>query len=309
MGFFTALREDVYPKGPFAGFPAGPEFSLKAAGALAWAAQLAYEVDTLGKLSRIMSGWGWGAPVTFHRALPGPLRSAEAKGFVTATNGATVIAFAGTEPDNIAEWQQNFDVWRNGNGVHQGFEDGVTAAWTDLADAAKQAKGGIYLTGHSLGGALAVVAAYRLVEAKLLTAEQILGIYTIGMPRVGDVDYAKAYNDLLGTRTFRLVHGEDLVTRVPPADVLGFHHVGRLLACTRAGSFAGAPAGMVDPAPMGDLAWLAIQLAVGLISDNDAPAYPAEEPSVVDDVRRLLPALRDHLTDCYLRALRAYPQS
>jgi triacylglycerol lipase len=67
----------------------------------------------------------------------------------------------------------------------------------------------------------------------------IAGIYTIGMPRAADADYAKVYGPLLGARTYRLVHGEDLVPTVPPT-TRDFCHVGRYLPCQRQGKFSAA---------------------------------------------------------------------
>jgi hypothetical protein len=69
----------------------------------------------------------------------------------------------------------------------------------------------LFITGHSLGGALAILCA-QLLERNGITAQ---AVYTFGQPRVGDCKYAAAYNALLGAKTFRLVYENDLVPHVP----------------------------------------------------------------------------------------------
>lgn len=298
MGFFTAFREDVYPVEPFAPLPGGPAFSLTTAGSLVWAAQLAYEVESRAKFERIIARWGWQNAGIVLRDFASRWQRAKARGFVAKAGDATVIAFAGTEPEDVVEWEQDFTVWFDGGGVHEGFENGVTAAWCDIVAAAKNAAGGVYLAGHSLGAALAVVAAARLVECSVLPADRILGVYTVGTPRVGNAEYAAAYPGMLDERTFRLIHGEDLVTMVP-LESLGFRHVGRWLAAPRRGGFVGAPTNAPPPAhefpPFADP-------FLGL-PDGGAPAYPAENPLAIVAVAALPAILRDHMTDGYLRAL------
>src|SRR5712692_607691 len=62
-------------------------------------------------------------------------------------------------------------------------------------------------------------------------------VYTFGMPRPGSDSFASDYNAELGMRTYRLVHGEDIVPTVAPSE-MGFRHVGRFLHCPRLGRFA-----------------------------------------------------------------------
>ena len=80
----------------------------------------------------------------------------------------------------------------------------------------------VWFTGHSLGAALATVAAFR--------AERVQGLYTYGSPRVGDVAFAQAFSRKFaamgGDRHFRFVHDNDVVTVVPPNGL--YRHVGSL---------------------------------------------------------------------------------
>jgi triacylglycerol lipase len=83
----------------------------------------------------------------------------------------------------------------------------------------------IYITGHSLGGALALLAGRVLANAgrniaggdnptsKNLYSDK-LAICTFGAPRVGDNAFKSVFNDI---SVFRYVNTEDIVPTVPPA--------------------------------------------------------------------------------------------
>ena len=70
----------------------------------------------------------------------------------------------------------------------------------------------MWVTGHSLGGALAMLFALRLKLRRGLT---VAGVYTFGQPRVGNLPFSLAYDKALRTCTYRVVHADDLVPRVP----------------------------------------------------------------------------------------------
>jgi hypothetical protein len=75
----------------------------------------------------------------------------------------------------------------------------------------------LFYTGHSLGAALATLAAGRFPPRAL---------YTFGSPRVGDGEFATT---LEGVPTFRLVNNRDLVTGVPrKVGRVRLAHVGQL---------------------------------------------------------------------------------
>ncbi|XP_057860715.2 triacylglycerol lipase OBL1 [Cryptomeria japonica] len=93
----------------------------------------------------------------------------------------------------------------------------------ELLEAHKNAK--FIVTGHSLGGALAVLFTAMLFvnDEKLL--ENLLAIYTFGQPRVGDKTFADFMNRKLNlnqdlSRYFRIVYSNDLIPRIPFEDVI-----------------------------------------------------------------------------------------
>lgn len=53
----------------------------------------------------------------------------------------------------------------------------------------------VYVTGHSLGGAIATLTAARMIEEGRTTPEQ-LKLYTFGSPRVGDLDFARSVDNV-----------------------------------------------------------------------------------------------------------------
>ncbi|MBD2081577.1 lipase family protein [Leptolyngbya sp. FACHB-17] len=87
----------------------------------------------------------------------------------------------------------------------------------------------LYLTGHSLGGALATLAAY-----KLLVYEQsfhVTALYTFGSPRTVQQPLAKGINKKFEGRSHRVVNYIDTVPRLPPRIpvLLDFRHINELV--------------------------------------------------------------------------------
>jgi predicted lipase len=110
--------------------------------------------------------------------------------------------------------------------VHKGFWKALQAVWVDLCTVLAQVRDRqqpIYITGHSLGGALAILAAAQLVQA----GHPVQGVYTYGAPRVGNRKFRQQFNQHLQDRTFRLVNDEDIVPCLP-APSLGYVHTGQV---------------------------------------------------------------------------------
>ncbi|MGH9283268.1 MAG: lipase family protein, partial [Acidimicrobiales bacterium] len=96
----------------------------------------------------------------------------------------------------------------------------------------------LYLTGHSLGGALAALLGIMVATEPEYRAfaQQLRAIYSYGQPMVGDPALARACEDhpFLGRNVVRYVYGNDVVTRLSPKPSGPFAHFGREYRC-RAG--------------------------------------------------------------------------
>ena len=85
----------------------------------------------------------------------------------------------------------------------------------------------IWVTGHSLGGAMASLASTWLAYYKIASRKNII-LYTFGMPRVGDYDYALQHDQLVNN-SWRVVNDDDLVPHFPTMASLSifngpYHH-------------------------------------------------------------------------------------
>lgn len=162
-------------------------------------------------------------------------RGRDTQAYLFRTDEFMVLAFRGSqEPQdwttNFTTQLRNFTVRKDGvtgissykGRVHTGFflawaiiEKSVLAQmhrWRkDCAQAGKQLPP-LYITGHSLGGALATMAAAALVDHNIAVA----GVYTFGQPRVGDRTFVSQLNLNTGGRVYRFVNNNDIVPHVPP---------------------------------------------------------------------------------------------
>jgi hypothetical protein len=96
---------------------------------------------------------------------------------------------------------------------------------------------GLYITGHSFGGALAVLAAAAIaVDPDLAPVKgKLRGIYTFGQPMVGGKGFAGRFGHEVGDMLFRHVYKRDIVPRLPPLTMGNFQHIGQEYQSTEAG--------------------------------------------------------------------------
>ena len=78
----------------------------------------------------------------------------------------------------------------------------------------------VIFTGHSLGGALTVVAAVDAVMSGWIenknTNRPSPIIYTYGQPRIGNMNFQSKVNELFEGKYFRITHHKDLIPHIPP---------------------------------------------------------------------------------------------
>ena len=146
-----------------------------------------------------------------------------AQAFRFASEHDVVLACRGTEPNEWNDLQADANASMAVVGalgkVHSGFNREVDDLWPVLEEVLREDQRPVWFCGHSLGGAMATICAYRCKASSLVANPQEL--HTFGSPRVGNKRYIR-HAEL---SHFRWVHNNDVVTRVPPA-WLGYRHGG-----------------------------------------------------------------------------------
>lgn len=120
------------------------------------------------------------------------------------------LAFRGTEAMNIKDIDTNCDAilttCDSGGKVHAGFNSAYLDVATEIEDKLCDKDMPLYITGHSLGGALATIA------AKKLNYKKIAACYTFGAPRVSNENWIAC----MKTPVYRIVNSADCVPMLPP---------------------------------------------------------------------------------------------
>jgi len=128
-----------------------------------------------------------------------------------------VLAFRGTETDSLSDIKSdaraNIRKCETQGMIHSGFYDAYQAVRKEIEEillSEQCVNKALYITGHSLGGAVATVATKFIHHKGGLAA-----CYTFGSPRVGNDDWINN----IKTPIHRLVNAADCVTMLPPGDV------------------------------------------------------------------------------------------
>ena len=166
-----------------------------------------------------------------------------------------IVAFRGTEPANLGNWLADADVGgessvltndapNEGLRVHAGFHRNVRAVWLGVVDSVALALEGrsvadpashvsepmhaLYITGHSLGGAMAQLFALSLIGRSRTAsiAQRLRAVYTFGQP-MAVCRPVPSWAGQLGDRMFTHVIASDVIPALPPATWGPFTHLGR----------------------------------------------------------------------------------
>jgi hypothetical protein len=300
-----------------------PGFDLDTAVSLAQASETAYyDADKVA---------AWAKEAGFAKTKS--FDSGNVQGYWCTVDDVALLVFRGT--NNPGQWLRDarfYPVQYDWGHVHVGFRDGVANVEASLAEfdgIASTAKH-VWLTGHSLGGALAVIAAARL---KMKTGVSAL-LHTYGQPAVGLNDFAVRFSVEMPSRMWRFVNQSDIVTRVPPWP---YRHTGIVKRIVRPGVLEALPAAPaaaggaailrevtaggaalesalavieaqlprpqfidLDAVQLTDLELSRLQLALGAAASTEAEsrslegALPFIADHSIDDYIRLLKEIRDH---------------
>ena len=151
--------------------------------------------------------------------------------YVVSNDKFIIVAFRGTESrrregekafrEIIDDIKTDADIRLVDSGTkgraHKGFRDGLDHVWNKVdtyMSGIHRDDRKVWITGHSLGAALATLAAYRF--------KNVQGLYVFGCPRVGDVEFK---NDF-GIPAYRFENNNDIVCKVPPSGI--YRHIGEL---------------------------------------------------------------------------------
>ena len=274
-------------------------FSAINAEALALAASIAYEPDARTAERRAEKELGLDQ---FFEAFEHHNFAIDTQGFVAASKQHVVLAFRGTEPGKIKDWATDvlaaptefrwfFEGAPSVGSVHAGFANSLRDSWAEavrkhLKKAGAGTRRTLWITGHSLGGALAALAGAACAFDPQ-TLLPVNGLYTFGQPRVGLHDFCSHVESKLGRVYYRFVNDRDVVPRVPPR-AFDYTHAGRL-----------------------------IHFDASRRPDTDSQEHRsflarafATIGGVLDDLVRSPELIRDHdLTEGYLASLRASAQT
>lgn len=235
------------------------------------------------------------------------------EGFVAWDSRCVLVSFRGTK--ELGDWLTDLNALRSTvdyGEVHKGFLDG----FNDVRERLRQILGDarpngkkLWITGHSLGGALSTIMAGEWSREL-----DLHGIYTFGQPRVVN-RRAQAYlRDACGDRYFRFVNDDDIVPKVPAL----MHHVGQILWFDSKGNLKEAPSGVrsedFGPEVLSEEQFEALKMAVGGIRPQINKEHKrVEEASIEENLadetnapvtRGILPSVRDHFMDKYLQKIR-----
>jgi predicted lipase len=175
-------------------------------------------------------------PIPYHHTRPDRLLTCHSKetstdvtGFVAVdhTNQLIVISFRGSQ--SIDAWRTNLDFATTATDICSGCtaHTGFWQSWKDaqgrVVPAVKQASAAfptykVTVTGHSLGGAIATLAA-----ASLRNAGYSVALYTFGSPRIGGSKISTYITNQLGGN-YRVTHWNDPVPKLPLL-TMGYVHV------------------------------------------------------------------------------------
>lgn len=222
--------------------------------------------------------------------------------FVGVGSDAVLVAFRGTE--NVADWLADFNALRVDRAygkVHRGFYHAFNDVRPMLESALAPVRGRpLVITGHSLGGALATVAAAEWCQDNSFKPS---AVYTYGQPRVGNGQFSTFMQQQLGSRFSRFVNDDDIVTRVPP----GFSHVGKLFHFNSTGDLDESTTESVldssEPPALTEAEFDRLRAQLLLERRGESLAGVSEATVSAAEFEGFFPSVSDHRIDNYIERI------
>lgn len=159
--------------------------------------------------------------------LLGTFSTAGTQGYVCKNDKLAALVFRGTT--DFVDWRTNLSAQRvvikshpKNVRAHEGFLAAYLQVEPQIVELLNHVPSvPLYLTGHSLGGALAVVASAALPMEDEVITDQLAAVYTFGSPRVGGGDF----REIVKVPHYRVFNPWDIVPSVPPTWA-SFQHTG-----------------------------------------------------------------------------------
>lgn len=134
-----------------------------------------------------------------------------------SSDSLLVLAFRGTEKDDprdvITDLNARFYTDESGTKIHEGFHRAFKRVEQDVRKAVASVAGhALYVTGHSLGGALGLMA------TRALNSDELAACYTFGSPKVGNAEFANEIKPPI----YRVVNAYDPVPIASSNEVVDF---------------------------------------------------------------------------------------
>jgi hypothetical protein len=223
---------------------------------LAVAADLAYEPQETG-VSKFQNQLGMQARL---------ISVGNTQAWVAGDQHNLIVAFRGTEAPNsleglkdwlltdalslliVPEGRLGTDLAAAGVGArfHQGFVNAIADIWEPTRQAVEEelraADRPLWITGHSLGGALALLAGWLFTRKMIPICE----IITFGAPMIGNQAAVDAFDREFAGKIFRYVNAPDPVPRLPMYSLMTNEFVHCQKECRLSDASKDALAGLVQ---------------------------------------------------------------
>jgi hypothetical protein len=165
----------------------------------------------------------------FHDGEDSPLNEWTLRAGEAMVDAPTGAGFGASREENLPPGMRRVEPGTRS--VNKRLNDRFKNVWPKASESLRAARRrSIFLTGHGLGGAHAMLAALSLCARDAV----LNGVYTFGQPRVLARDLALWFNLDFGSHVFRVVNNNDLVTLCPFRNG-GYSHAGTLVFFNGAG--------------------------------------------------------------------------
>ncbi|KAI0244540.1 hypothetical protein L0F63_007313 [Massospora cicadina] len=150
------------------------------------------------------------------------------RGLISLTNAQASFTFFRLDFENYSRINKTRQAGISGASVHAGFKKTADSLRIPIIKnlgnlLAQYNQYQVKVVGHSLGGAVATLMVIYIHQDLMIPFSQ-LTLVTYGQPRVGNVVFARWFNDLSLT-AYRVVNENDPIPHLP-SQLLGYSHTG-----------------------------------------------------------------------------------